>query len=90
MAHRSRAAASVAFITGLVLLLLDPPSFGGLGDLLAVLAGAAAIVLVTAWVTVAVIGKEVPEPEFRRLVDRSEVLASLPRPDQPTSASTSW
>jgi predicted Zn-dependent protease with MMP-like domain len=78
-----RAAAWVAFITGLVVLLLNPPSFGGLGDLLALLVGAAAIVLVTAWATVTLIGKEVPEPEFRRLVDRSEALAALPPPDQP-------
>src|ERR687891_1662403 len=80
-----RAAALSAFVTGLVLLLLNPPSFGGLGDLLAILAGVAAIVLVTAWATVALIGKEVPEPEFRRLVDRSEALASLPPPDHPPS-----
>jgi predicted Zn-dependent protease with MMP-like domain len=80
-----RAAALIAFITGLVLLLLNPPSFAGLGDLLAVLAGAVAIVLVTAWATVALIGREVPEPEFRRLVDRSEALAALPPPDRPPS-----
>jgi predicted Zn-dependent protease with MMP-like domain len=80
-----RAAALTAFIAGLVLLLLNPPSFGGLGDLLALLVGAAAIILVTAWVTVALIGKEMPEPEFRRLVDRSDALASLPPPDQPPS-----
>jgi len=80
-----RAAALSAFIIGLVLLLLNPPSFAGLGELLALLAGAVAIVLVTAWATVAVIGKEMPEPEFRRLVDRSEALAALPPPDQPPS-----
>ena len=80
-----RAAALLAFITGLVLLLLNPPSFGGLGDLLAVLVGAAAIVLITAWATVTLIGKEVPESEFRRLVDRSDALAALPPPDQPPS-----
>jgi predicted Zn-dependent protease with MMP-like domain len=80
-----RAAALVALLTGLVALLLDPPSFGGLGDLLTVLAGAAAIVVVTAWATVALIGKEVPEPEFRRLVERSEALAALPPPDRPPS-----
>ena len=77
-----RAAALVALITGLVLLLLNPPSLGGLGDLLAIVVGALAIVLVTAWVTTAFIGKEMPEPEFRRLVDRSEALASLPPPDR--------
>jgi predicted Zn-dependent protease with MMP-like domain len=80
-----RAAALSAFVVGLTLLLLNPPSLGGLGDLLAILAGAAAIVLVTAWATVAMIGKEMPEPEFRRLVDRSDALATLPPPDQPPS-----
>jgi predicted Zn-dependent protease with MMP-like domain len=80
-----RAAAISAFIAGLVLLLLNPPSLAGVGGLLALLAGAVAIVLATAWGTVALIGKEMPEPEFRRLVDRSEALAALPPPDQPPS-----
>jgi predicted Zn-dependent protease with MMP-like domain len=80
-----RAAALIAFVTGLALLLLNPPSFAGLGDLLALLVGAVAIVLVTAWATVALIGREMPEPEFRRLVDRSEALAMLPPPDRPPS-----
>src|SRR5919204_6388656 len=78
-----RAAALPAFILGLVLLLLNPPSLSGLGGLLALLVGALAIVLVTAWVTVMLIGREMPEPEFRRLVDRSEALAALPPPDRP-------
>jgi predicted Zn-dependent protease with MMP-like domain len=80
-----RAAALCAFITAFVLVLLNPPSLAGLGSLLALLAGAVAIVLVTAWATVALIGQEMPEPEFRRLVDRSEALASLPPPDRPPS-----
>jgi predicted Zn-dependent protease with MMP-like domain len=80
-----RAATFTAFITGLVLLLLNPPSFAGLGGLLALLVGAVAIILITAWATVALIGQEMPEPEFRRLADRSEALASLPPPDQPPS-----
>jgi predicted Zn-dependent protease with MMP-like domain len=80
-----RAAAFTAFITGLVLLFLNPPSLAGLGGLVALLAGALAIVLVTAWLTVSLIGREMPEPEFRRLVDRSEALASLPTPDEPPS-----
>jgi predicted Zn-dependent protease with MMP-like domain len=80
-----RAGAFAALITGLVLLFLNPPSFGGVGDLLAVLASALAIVLVTAWITVALIGREMPEPEFRRLVDRSDALASLPPPEYPPS-----
>jgi predicted Zn-dependent protease with MMP-like domain len=78
-----RAAALVAFILGLVLLFINPPSFAGMGDLIAVLAGALAIVLVTAWVTVTLIGRETPEEEFQRLEDRSEALAAMPPPDYP-------
>jgi predicted Zn-dependent protease with MMP-like domain len=79
-----RAAAICAFFTGLVTLFVNPPAFGGLGDLLALVAGALALVLITAWATVALIGgREMPEPEFRRLMARSEALAKLPPPDRP-------
>jgi predicted Zn-dependent protease with MMP-like domain len=77
-----RAAALSALIIGLVVLLLNPPSLGGLDDLVVIIVGAIAIVLVTAWLTVALIGKEIPEPEFQRLVHRSEALAALPPPDR--------
>ena len=70
-----RAAAITAFVAGLAWIVLNPPSFGGLGDLIAILAGATAIAILTGWATVALIGKEMPEPDFRRLVDRSELLA---------------
>ena len=72
-----------------MLLVLNPPSFGGLGELLTILAGALAIASLTAWLTVTLIGKEMPEPEFRRLVDRSEALASLPPPTVRRASSTS-
>jgi predicted Zn-dependent protease with MMP-like domain len=80
-----RAAAACAFVAGLALLFLDPPSLAGLRDVLVLLVGASAFVFVMAWATVALIGDEMPEPEFRRLVDRSEALTSLPPPDQPPS-----
>jgi len=80
-----RAAAASALIAGVVLLLVNPPSLSGLGGLLSLAVGAIAIVLVAAWATVALIGEEMPEPEFRRLVDRSEALASLPPPERPLS-----
>jgi predicted Zn-dependent protease with MMP-like domain len=80
-----RAAAGIAFLAGVLLLLLDPPSLGGIGDLLVLLVVALAIILATAWLTVMVIGDEMPEPEFRRLVDRSEALAALPPPADPPS-----
>jgi predicted Zn-dependent protease with MMP-like domain len=80
-----RAAALLALITGLVMLLLNPPSFAGVGELLTLLSGIVAIVLITAWATVVLIGDEMPEQEFRRIVDRSEALAKLPPPEQPPS-----
>ena len=78
-----KAAGISAFVAGLALLLLKPPSLSGVEDVLAVLAGAAGIVFVAAWVTVVAIGKEMPEPEFRELQERSDLLASMPPPDRP-------
>ena len=72
------------------MLLLDPPGLEGLRDLLVLLVGAVAFLLVMAWATVALIGDEMPEPEFRRLVDRSEALALLPLPTSRRASSTCW
>jgi predicted Zn-dependent protease with MMP-like domain len=80
-----RAAAISAFIGGVALLLLNPPSLAGARALLAVLVGAVAFIVLAAWVTVRLIGDEMPDPEFRRLVDRSEALAALPPPLDPPS-----
>jgi predicted Zn-dependent protease with MMP-like domain len=80
-----RAAAVAAFIAGLLLLLFNPPSFAHLGGLATIAVGALAIMLVTAWIITAMIGEEMPEPEFRKIVDRSEALAALPPPDYPPS-----
>jgi predicted Zn-dependent protease with MMP-like domain len=78
-----RATAVAAFITGLLLLFFNPPSFAHFGGLLTILVGAIAIVLLAAWGMTLMIGREMPEPEFRKLVDRSEALATLPPPDYP-------
>jgi predicted Zn-dependent protease with MMP-like domain len=81
-----RAAAITAFIIGVALLLLNPPSLEGLRGLLMWLVGSIAFVWIAAWAIVAAIGKdEMPEAEFRRLVDRSEALAKLPPPERPPS-----
>jgi predicted Zn-dependent protease with MMP-like domain len=85
LAPALRAAGITAFALGLVFLLIDPPSFAGLGSMLSILAGAALFVLVTAGVVVLATGREMPEPEFRKLVDKSETLAALPPPDYPPS-----
>ena len=43
-----RAAALLAFLTGLVFLLLNPPSLSGAGTLLAICLGAVVIAVITA------------------------------------------
>jgi predicted Zn-dependent protease with MMP-like domain len=80
-----RAAALTAFLAGLFWMLLDPPSLEGVSDLVKILFCAAVIVLVTAWVTARLTADEMPEEQFRRLVDRSDALAMLPPPEQPPS-----
>ena len=75
-----RAAAITAFAVGVVLLLLNPPSLSGAGGLLALIVGAVALVLVTAWLTLGLEGRRDPaEPEFQRQVRRSEELAATPQ-----------
>lgn len=78
-----RAAAIVVFVTGVLYLLLNPPSMSGLGGLLAILLGGALIATVTAWLVVLLTGEEMPEPEFRQLEKRSETLARMPPLQQP-------
>lgn len=80
-----RAAALTAFITGVALLLLNPPSLAGLRNLLILLVGAVVFVWLAAWAAVTLMGDDMPDAEFERLVDRSEALASLPPPDRPPS-----
>ncbi len=82
-----RAAAIAAFTVGLLLLLLNPPSLSGAEGLVVVVAGALVLVVVGAWVTVAMIGRDSPtEEEIERLVVRSEELAQRPPPDREPTA----
>lgn len=75
-----RAAGLAAFLVGVVMLLLNPPSLSGAEDLLTLLAGAAALVLLTAWATVALTQEDsMSDAEFERLVRRSEELAKHPQ-----------
>jgi predicted Zn-dependent protease with MMP-like domain len=74
-----RAAAIAAFTVGVLLLLLNPPSLSGAGGLAAIVVGAVALILLGAWLTVSLIGRDsMPEAEVDRLVERSERLARLP------------
>ena len=74
-----RAAAITAFVLGTLALLLQPPELSGLGGLLSLVAGAVALVLLTAWLTVVLGGRQhLDEREFERLVRRTEELAREP------------
>jgi predicted Zn-dependent protease with MMP-like domain len=74
-----KAAAVALFVVGTLLFLLNPPSLSGAEGLVTLLLGAAALVLLTAWATVGLMGREGPsEPEFDRIVRRSEELARDP------------
>ena len=64
-----KAAAGAAFIVGLLLFLLNPPSLSGAEGLATVIAGGLLLLLLAAWATVALMGRDaISEPEFERVV----------------------
>ena len=74
-----KAAAITAFVVGTVMVFLNPPSLSGAPGLLAVIVAALALVLVTAWITVGLMGRDVmSEEEFEQVVRRTEELARQP------------
>jgi predicted Zn-dependent protease with MMP-like domain len=74
-----KAALIAAFVVGTLLFLLDPPSLSGAQGLAALVGGAIALMLFTAWATVALTGRDgMSDQEFERLVRRSEELAGQP------------
>ena len=75
-----RAAGTAIFVVGLLLLMLNPPSLSGAEELVSLIAGAIALMILTAAVTVWLTERDaMSEPEFERLVERSEQLAQQPR-----------
>ena len=75
----AKAAVAAAFIVGTILFLLNPPSLSGAEGLVAIVVGAILLVLFTAWATVRLMGpQQMSEPEFDRVVRRSEELAREP------------
>ena len=73
------AAAGAAFIVGLLLFLLNPPSLSGAEGLVTVIGGGLLLLLLTAWASVALTGSDaISEPEFERIIRRSEELAREP------------
>ena len=75
----AKAALTAVLAVGLVLFLLNPPSLSGAESLAQVVAGGLLLMLLTAWASVALTGSDgMSEPEFERLVRRSEELARHP------------
>ena len=74
-----KAAVGAFFAVGLLLVLLNPPSLSGAVGLMTIIGGGLLLLLVTAWMSVALTGDEgMSDLEFERLVRRSEELASQP------------
>jgi len=78
-----RSAAAAAFIVGTLLFLINPPSLSGAEDLITLLLGAVALVVITAWLTVTLMGDGPSEVEIERVTERSERLARQPPPERP-------
>jgi predicted Zn-dependent protease with MMP-like domain len=74
-----RAAAIASFTVGVLLMVLHPPSLSGAGGLATLTVAVIAFILIVAWGTVALMGRDgMSEEDFERLVRRSEELAREP------------
>jgi predicted Zn-dependent protease with MMP-like domain len=74
--------AIAAFVTGIIVWFVNPPSLSGAGGLASLVIGAAAFIFFTAWLTTLLMGDqldEMPEDEFERVVLRSEELSREPQ-----------
>ena len=85
-----RAAAITAFMVGLALLLLNPPSLAGLRGLLFWLVGAVFFVLIAAWITALIGDDEMPEAEFRGSPTAARRSPRFRRPSGRQASSTCW
>jgi predicted Zn-dependent protease with MMP-like domain len=74
-----------AVLAALATLVLDPFSWGRVGNLAMMLAAGAAIVLLAAWGMVALGANGMSEAEFRRIAARSEELAAMPSGEREAS-----
>ena len=74
-----RAAGVAAFAVGVLLFLMNPPQMSGAVRLGVTVLAAIVFVLLTAWLTVGLMGRDGPsEEEMERVIVRSEELARTP------------
>jgi predicted Zn-dependent protease with MMP-like domain len=78
LSSTTRMIVTACFLIGLAILLLDPFTWGRVSGVVQLLAGALAVVLATALVAMFLGRGEMPEEEFRRMSERSELLATMP------------
>ena len=74
--------AIAAFVTGIIVWWINPPSLDGFWGLVSLLLGAVALIFVGAWITTRLQGDsldDMSEAEFERVVIRSEQLAREPQ-----------
>jgi predicted Zn-dependent protease with MMP-like domain len=74
-----KAALWASLIVGMLLFLLNPPSLSGAEKLMSFIVGGALLMLLTAWASVLLTGREaMSEPEWEHIIRRSEELARSP------------
>ncbi|MBS1863243.1 MAG: metallopeptidase family protein [Actinobacteria bacterium] len=78
LAPSARITISVAFLIGLLIMLLDPFSWGRVTGLAAVVAGALGVIVASALLAMLLSRGEMPEEEFQRISERSELMSRMP------------
>ena len=74
----ARIMVSAGFLIGLLIMLLDPFSFGRITGLMAWVAGGVGVVVAAALGAMLLGRGEMPEEEFRRIAQRSELMSRMP------------
>lgn len=78
LAPAARITVSGAFLVGLGVMLLDPFSVGRLSGLFALVAGGVGVIVAAALGAMLLGRGEMPEEHFRRITERSELMARMP------------
>jgi predicted Zn-dependent protease with MMP-like domain len=81
----ARVIVTVAFLIGLGILVLDPFSWGRISGALELVAGGVGVILIATLVALLLGRGEMPEEEFRRISERSELMARMPAGQQQPS-----